>query len=117
MDCMRRSWKLVALLIRLVHRLSSLLIYLQSRQWWHNLYPYSLAAKTRQAALIKVPEDDDAGNDDYDDDDNDHDDDDDDQLEEVTSLSRKHRLVLRANWGVEWHDDEDDADDDDDDNA
>ena len=60
-----------------------------------------MAAKTRQAALIKVPEDDDAGNDDYDDDDNDHDDDD-DQLEEVTSLSRKHRVEARAKWGVGW---------------
>ena len=51
---------------------------------------------------------------------NDYDDSNDDyeQLEEVTSLSRKHRLVLRANWGVGWddnHDDDDDGDDDDDD--
>ena len=52
-----------------------------------------MAAKTRQAALIKVPEDDDE--------DNDHDDDD-DQLEEVTSLSRKHRVEARAKWGVGW---------------
>ena len=52
---------------------------------------------------------------DYDDDSND----DYEQLEEVTSLSRKHRLVLRAKWGVgsdDNHDgDDDDVDDDDDD--
>ena len=48
---------------------------------------------------------------------NDYDESNDDyeQLEEVTSLSRKHRLVLRANWGVGWDDNHDDDDDDDDD--
>ena len=74
-----------------------------------------MAAKTRQASLIKAwveglyHEDDDAGNDDYDDDDND-DDDDYEELEEVTSLSRKHRLALGANWGLGWDDDDEDDD-------
>ena len=46
-----------------------------------------------------------------------NDDDDYERLEEVTSLSRKHRVVLRANWGVgsdDNHDDDDDGHDDDD---
>ena len=55
--------------------------------------------------MLVMKNDDDDSNDDY------------EQLEEVTSLSRKHRLVLRAKWGVGWDDNDDDDDDGDDDDV